>query len=143
MIVLICFYPDLYSLLENAITKHFIPIIIFYSFFLFIFSFLILTSFSVGEYNGKASYYGKSHHGKTMANGKKFNMYALTAAHKTLKFGTKLEVTNVKNDKTVIVEVTDRGPFVPGRILDLSQEAFSRIANVSTGVIKIKYKVLD
>ena len=111
--------------------------------FLFIFSFLILTSFSVGEYNGKASYYGKSHHGKTMANGKKFNMHALTAAHKTLKFGTKLEVTNVKNDKTVIVEVTDRGPFIKGRVLDLSQEAFTRIANISTGVATIKYKVLN
>ena len=111
--------------------------------FLFIFSILILTSFATSEYSGKASYYGKSHHGKTMANGKKFNMHALTAAHKTLKFGTKLEVTNVKNDKTVIVEVTDRGPFVPGRILDLSQEAFNRIASVSTGVIKIKYKILD
>ena len=111
--------------------------------FLFIFSILILTSFATSEYSGKASYYGKSHHGKTMANGKKFNMHALTAAHKTLKFGTKLEVTNIKNDKSIVVEVTDRGPYIKGRVLDLSQEAFNRIASVSTGVIKIKYKILD
>ena len=78
-----------------------------------------------------------------MANGKKFNMHALTAAHKTLKFGTKLEVTNIKNDKSIVVEVTDRGPYIKGRVLDLSQEAFNRIASVSTGVIKIKYKILD
>lgn len=111
--------------------------------FLFIFSILILTSFSTSEYSGKASYYGKSHHGKTMANGKKFNMYALTVAHKTLKFGTKLEVTNIKNDKSIVVEVTDRGPYIKGRVLDLSQEAFSRIGNISTGVVSIKYKVIN
>lgn len=105
---------------------------------------LAMLSFTGEEYNtSKVSYYGIEHHGKKMSNGKRFNMYELTAAHKTLKFGTKVEVINTANDKSVIVEITDRGPFIKSRDLDLSQGAFSKIAKISTGVIKVKYKILD
>lgn len=89
-------------------------------------------------FSGKASYYGKSHHGKKMANGKKFNMHNLTCAHKSLPFGTKLKVTNIDNGKTVIVEVTDRGPYAKGRVLDLSEKAFSEIASIKKGVTKVE-----
>lgn len=107
---------------------------------------LVLMSFNIVEENfsfSTASFYGKEHHGKRMANGKKFNMNALTTAHKTYKLGTKLEVTNTSNDKSVIVEVTDRGPFVKGRDLDLSKAAFQTIASIKSGHIKVKYKILN
>lgn len=90
------------------------------------------------SFNGKASYYGASHHGKTMANGKKFNRHNLTCAHRTLPFGTKLRVTNLDNGKSVIVEVTDRGPYSKGRVLDLSEKAFSEIASLKKGVTKVE-----
>ena len=109
--------------------------------FLIIFSLIILTSFT--DHTVVASYYGIEHHGKKMDNGKPFNMYALTTAHKTLKFGTKLKVTNIKNDKSVNVMVTDRGPYIKGRELDLSQAAFSKIASISSGHIKVKYEILE
>lgn len=88
--------------------------------------------------NGKASFYGKSHHGKKMANGKIFDMNKMTCAHKTLPFGTKLKVTNIDNGKSVIVEVTDRGPYIKGRIIDLSEEAFKQIAPKKQGIAKVE-----
>ena len=110
---------------------------------IFIFSLGILISFQAYEYvYSKASYYGGHHHGRKTASGEVFNMNADTAAHKKLPFGTKLEVTNTKNDQSVIVRVTDRGPFIAGRDLDLSKGAFSKIAKLSSGVISIKYKII-
>lgn len=87
---------------------------------------------------GIASYYGSYHHGKTMANGDPFDMYDMTCAHKTLPFGTKLRVTNINNGKSVEVIVTDRGPYVKGRVIDLSKGAFKKIAPIDIGITKVE-----
>jgi rare lipoprotein A len=76
---------------------------------------------------GIASYYGPRFHGKRTASGKIFNKNTLVAAHLTLPFGTKLLVTNVENQKSVIVEIIDRGPYIEGRMLDLSEGAANSI----------------
>jgi rare lipoprotein A len=89
---------------------------------------------------GMASYY-KS--GKRTANGERFNPHGLTAAHRKLKFGTKLLVTNVRTGKSVVVRVNDRGPFIRGRIIDLSLGAAKVIGLTKTGVAKISYIVLN
>lgn len=98
---------------------------------------------SANEVTTKASYYGKEHHGKRTANKEKFNMYELTAAHKSLPFNTKVRVTNVDNDKSVIVRINDRGPFVKSRTLDLSYAAFKEIANPKVGVITVTYSIIE
>lgn len=85
-----------------------------------------------------ASWYGYPHHGKKMANGKRYNMYALTAAHRTIKLGTKVRVTNLNNNKSVIVSIEDRGPFVKGRVIDLSLAAKNQIAMDGTAPVKIE-----
>ena len=103
---------------------------------------LSLMSFKINDIISKASWYGETHHGKFTASGEKYNMYDYTAAHKTLKFGTKLLVTNTKNGKTVTVRVNDRGPYVKGRDLDLSKIAFKQISNLKAGTINVKYKIL-
>ena len=90
-----------------------------------------------------ASFYGVEHHGKKTASGEIFNMYDFTAAHKTLKFGTKVKVTNLKNNKSVIVRINDRGPFIKNRDLDLSFAAFKEIENIKTGKIKVTYQILN
>ncbi|MGM8887202.1 MULTISPECIES: septal ring lytic transglycosylase RlpA family protein [unclassified Psychrobacter] len=87
---------------------------------------------------GNTSYYGSKFHGKRTASGSIFNMNAMTAAHKTLPFGTKVEVTNKKTKQSVIVKITDRGPFTPGRILDLSKGAAGKInCQLCTTTMKI------
>ena len=95
---------------------------------------------------GKASYYGGAFHGRKAADGSIFNQNALTtAAAPHIKMGSSLLVTNSKTGKSVVVKVTDRGSFHKAkynRVLDLSKGAFSRIAPLSQGVIKIKYQVL-
>ena len=85
-----------------------------------------------------ASWYGKQFNGKLTASGNKFNMYAMTCAHKTLQFGSKLRVTNPDNNKSVIVTVNDRGPFIRGRDLDLSYGAAKKIGIVRKGVARVK-----
>jgi len=92
---------------------------------------------------GKASFYAMRFQSRKTASGERFDQSANTAAHKKLPFGTKVKVTNVKNGKSVIVRINDRGPFVRGRIIDLSRSAFSRIGNTSAGVIDVKIKVVD
>ncbi len=87
----------------------------------------------------KASYY---HYGQVTANGESFNPNGMTAAHKTMPFGSKVLVTNVSNGNSVIVRVNDRGPFVAGRCLDLARGAFAQIAPLSAGVVTVKYQVL-
>ena len=67
----------------------------------------------------------------------------MTAAHKTLPFGTKVIVTNINNGKTVTVKINDRGPFVKGRIIDLTRAAFSKIENVDKGIVKVRIEVVD
>ena len=90
-----------------------------------------------------ASFYGAEHHGKKTASGEIFNMYDFTAAHKTLKFGTKVKVTNLKNNKSVIVRINDRGPFIKNRDLDLSFAAFKEIENIKIGKVKVTYQILN
>ncbi len=92
---------------------------------------------------GKASFYAAKFQSRKTASGERFDQSANTAAHKKLPFGTKVKVTNVKNGKSVIVRINDRGPFIRGRIIDLSRSAFSSIGNTSTGVINVKIEVVN
>jgi rare lipoprotein A len=85
-----------------------------------------------------ASWYGQKFNGRQTASGEKFDMYAMTCAHKTLQFGTKLRVTNPDNNKSVIVIVNDRGPFIRGRDLDLSYGAAKKIGILKKGVGRVK-----
>jgi rare lipoprotein A len=90
-----------------------------------------------------ASWYGGMFHGRTTASGEVFNKWAMTTASNSHKMGTKLKVTNISNGKSVIVKVNDTGGFKKyGRTLDLSRGAFSKIADINTGTIKISIKVL-
>ncbi|MCH7400271.1 septal ring lytic transglycosylase RlpA family protein [Belliella kenyensis] len=91
---------------------------------------------------GKASYYHDKFHGRTTANGEKYKKHKMTAAHKTLPFGTKVKVINQTNGKRVRVRINDRGPFVSGRIIDLSKKAAKKIDLLDAGEtdVKIKYK---
>ena len=100
--------------------------------------------FKLHKKNAHASYYASKFNGKRTASGKKFDNNALTCAHKKFPFGTKLKVTNETNGKSVLVEVTDRGPFVKGRELDLSRKAFMQIAhNKASGAINVTIEVLQ
>ncbi|SDF23657.1 septal ring lytic transglycosylase RlpA family protein [Chitinophaga filiformis] len=92
--------------------------------------------------NGKASYYADKFEGRKTASGETFHQNGLTAAHRTLPFGTKVKVINISNGKSVTVRVNDRGPFSQGRVIDLSRKAAKRIGMLSTGVavVEIKYK---
>lgn len=85
---------------------------------------------------GGASFYGEEWNGRRTANGEIFNTYELTAAHKSLPFGTKVKVVNKTNGKSVVVRINDRGPFVKGRTIDLSKKAFRSIASIKKGVLK-------
>lgn len=87
---------------------------------------------------GQASWYGANHHGKTTANGEPFDMEALSAAHRTLPFGTLVRVTNKANGKTVTVRINDRGPFVNGRIIDLSARAARELGIMKNGVAAVR-----
>jgi rare lipoprotein A len=90
--------------------------------------------------SGMASYY-KS--GRLTANGERFNPHGLTAAHRKLKFGTKVRVTNLRNGKSVVVRINDRGPFIRGRVIDLSLGAAKVIGLHKSGVAKVSYTVLN
>lgn len=89
-----------------------------------------------------ASWYGPKFHGKQTANTEKYNQMALTAAHKTLPFGTMLRVTNPLNGKQVIVRINDRGPYIKGRDLDLSKGAALQLGMIEKGVIKVEIEKL-
>ncbi|MFC3606370.1 septal ring lytic transglycosylase RlpA family protein [Stutzerimonas tarimensis] len=91
---------------------------------------------------GQASFYGARHHGNQTANGERFNQRAMTAAHRSLPFGSKVRVTNLDNGKQVTVRINDRGPFVRGRIIDLSRGAFARIADTRQGIVPVKIEVI-
>ncbi|NQT79783.1 MAG: septal ring lytic transglycosylase RlpA family protein [Candidatus Aminicenantes bacterium] len=97
---------------------------------------------SGNEQKGIASWYGTDFHGKTTSNKEIYNMHAMTAAHKTLPFGTYVRVTNLNSGKSVIVRINDRGPFVKGRIIDLSYAAAKKLGMSETGVAPVKIKVL-
>jgi rare lipoprotein A len=109
---------------------------------LLIFLFLsFLPSLSCEE--GVASWYGPKFHGRRTANGEIYDMHKLTAAHKTLPFGTRVLVTNLDNGATVVVRINDRGPFVKGRIIDLSKAAAERIDMIGTGTARVKIEKYD
>lgn len=82
---------------------------------------------------GVASYYGRRFHGRSTASGERFDMHGLTAAHRTLPFGSKVRVTNPRNGKSVVVRINDRGPFSGGRTIDLSRAAAEEIGLVRAG----------
>jgi rare lipoprotein A len=91
---------------------------------------------------GNASWYGNPFHGRRSSNGEVYDMYKLTAAHRTLPFETIVRVTNLNNGKTTTVRVTDRGPFVDNRIIDLSQAAAREIESIGPGVVPVRIEVL-
>ncbi len=92
---------------------------------------------------GVVSYYANDFHGKQTSNGETFDMNDLTCAHRTFPFGTKVRVTNLENGKTVIVRVNDRGPFVEGRIMDLSLAAAKQIDLIKSGTTQARLDVLQ
>lgn len=108
---------------------------------------LLLTITSFTAYSqiqeGKASYYADKFEGKPTANGEKYKRSKLTAAHKTLPFGTVVKVTNVKNSRSVEVRINDRGPFVAGRIIDLSKSAAEALGFINDGLTDVKIEVID
>jgi rare lipoprotein A len=96
-----------------------------------------------GTYVGKASWYGEPHHGRKTASGERYDMHALTAAHRTLPLGTKLRVTNVENGRAVVVRVNDRGPYIDGRVIDLSRAAARQLGELGDGLFNVRLEVLD
>ena len=104
----------------------------------------MLISFSIiaKEKIGIASYYHDKYHGRRAANGSIFNQNELTCAHNTLPFGTRLKVKNLSNNKEVIVIVTDRGPFIKDRVIDLSKAAADSIGMLEKGLQKVQYEIV-
>jgi rare lipoprotein A len=102
----------------------------------------VATTPDPGVQTGRASWYGAFHQGRLTASGEAYDMNQLTAAHPTLPLGTRLQVTNLKNGRSVEVRVNDRGPVVDGRIIDLSYAAAARIGAVSDGVVPVRVRVL-
>ena len=100
-------------------------------------------SVAAASETGLASWYGGKFQGRQTASGEIFDTARLTAAHKTLAFGTMVKVTNLENQKEVTVRINDRGPFVEGRIIDLSQAAAYALGMVGTGVARVKVEVLS
>ena len=92
---------------------------------------------------GMASYYGVQHHGKRTASGEPFDPHALTAAHRQLPFGARVKVTNLANDKSVIVRINDRGPHTRGRLIDLSREAAAQLGILQDGTARVRIQNLD
>lgn len=98
---------------------------------------------NISHQEGQASWYGGFFHGRRTANGERYDINKLTAAHKKLPFGTRVLVTNTATQKSVVVKINDRGPFVGERIIDLSPEAFKRIGNLGQGVMSVKLTILN
>jgi rare lipoprotein A len=92
---------------------------------------------------GTASWYGSYFHGKETASGEAFNMYDLTAAHPTLPLGTYVKVTNLRNGRTLVVRVNDRGPVVEGRIIDLSYEAARELDLKKQGIQRVRLDLVE
>lgn len=113
-----------------------------YKLLLLFFAFTLFSCAPKITKKGKASYYSNKFNGRRTASGEKFRNSKRTAAHRTLPFGTKVKVTNLRNGKSVKVRINDRGPFVAGRIIDLSRKAARRIDMDKEGVgnVKIRYR---
>jgi len=93
-------------------------------------------------HEGRASWYGHPHHGRPTASGEPYDMHALTAAHPTLPMGTRVLVTNLRNGRTVEVRVNDRGPVVPGRMIDLSYAAARALDATADGIFPVRLRVI-
>lgn len=92
--------------------------------------------------SGKAAWYGRKFNGRKTASGQRFDASALTAAHPTLAFGSRVKVTNTKNQRSVVVVINDRGPSTPGRIIDVSQAVATRLGFVRAGTVEVKLEVV-
>ena len=92
---------------------------------------------------GISSYYAEDFHGKLTANGEVYDMYGLTAAHKTLPLNTIVRVTNLDNEKSLILRINDRGPYVKGRILDCSYGAAKKLGFLSNGTTQVRIEVIE
>jgi rare lipoprotein A (peptidoglycan hydrolase) len=90
---------------------------------------------------GTASWYGQDFHGKPTASGEPYNMYDMTAAHRTIPLGTYVQVTNLHNGRAVVVKVNDRGPIIPGRIIDLSYAAARELRAWHEGLLRVRIDV--
>lgn len=97
---------------------------------------------AVSRFSGWASWYGPGFHGNVTANGEIYNQYALTAAHKSLSFGTMVRVTNLDNGLSVVVRINDRGPYIGGRVIDLSKEAARVVGLLQSGVAPVRVEIL-
>lgn len=93
--------------------------------------------------NGVSSFYAEDFHGKLTANGEVFDMYGLTAAHKTLPLNTIVRVTNLANNKSLILRINDRGPYVKGRILDCSYGAAKKLDFLLQGTTKVRIEIIE
>ncbi|MGO2365538.1 MAG: septal ring lytic transglycosylase RlpA family protein [Pseudoalteromonas sp.] len=100
-------------------------------------------STSSAKQQGKASYYADKYHGRLTASGEVYSQQGMTAAHKELPFGSKVRVTNLTNNRSIIVKINDRGPFIRGRIIDLTKHAFSQLANLNEGVVDVEIELLN
>ncbi len=96
---------------------------------------------ATGE-RGKASYYARKYQDRLTASGERLDNNAMTAAHKTLPFGTRVRVTNINNNRTVEVVINDRGPFVRGRVIDLTRAAFTRIEDLRMGLADVEVVIV-
>ena len=96
-----------------------------------------------GPEAGMASYYADAHQGRRTANGERFDMHALTAAHRTLPFGTRVKVTNLDNGRSVVVRINDRGPYVKGRVIDLSKAAAQKLRFLDRGTTRVRLEVVS
>ena len=96
----------------------------------------------VAVFEGKASWYGREQQGQLTANGERFNMYALTAAHRTLHMNTHVRVINLRNGRATIVRINDRGPYSRGRIIDVSYAAAKQLDMLDAGVVPVRVEVL-
>ena len=94
------------------------------------------------ESTGFASFYGSEFHGRRTASGERYDEGELSAAHRTLPFGTRVRLTNLKNGRTVVVTITDRGPFRRGRIVDVSKRAARELGFLRAGVARVRLEVL-
>jgi rare lipoprotein A len=103
-----------------------------------------LTASDVKGYSekGTASWYGGKYHGRLTANGERYDMHAMTAAHRTLPFGVVVEVVNLENGRKTRVRINDRGPFKKGRIIDLSYAAARKLGMVRQGLARVKIRVV-
>ena len=91
---------------------------------------------------GKATWYGKKFHGKQTASGERYDMNSMTAAHRSLPFGSVVRVTNLRNGKSAVVRINNRGPYGKGRIVDVSRAAARKLEMIDRGVVRAKLEVL-